>query len=296
MNLKFQPYHLQRYQMNLSYLKCLMSHLLQKYLKLVPGAPDAMFQLAQVCDTIRDCMPKDKPSASQQQQLDALAHESSRLYKDVTREVPCDPSANSRYAQHLQGVEQEDGEAFHYMGEAHKHFPVDLDVVSWLGAYYVKSEMYEEAMAYFVRASFIQPKEKKWKLMVASCHRRVGASQQALQVYEAVEKEYPEDLECLTYLQVLQPLKPCRPHTHTHNPPLLFPAQRICSDLGMLERASRYSELLAKAERKADKQRAEAVTLGTGAFVSADQDADSVSMDSGVQVGAVRRSHATAFV
>jgi len=89
--------------------------------------------------------------------------------------------------------------------------------------------MYEEAMGYFVRASYIQPKEKKWKLMVASCHRRVGASQQALQVqqqqqqqqarnhlppspplslspshqvYEAVEKEYPEDLECLTYLQV----------------------------------------------------------------------------------------------
>lgn len=116
--------------------------LLQKYLKLVPGAPDAMFQLAQVCDAIRDSMPKDKAGAAQLQQLDALAHESSRLYKDVTREVPGDPSANSRYAQHLQAVEQEDGEAFHYMGEAHKHFPVDLDVVSWLGAYYVKSEMY----------------------------------------------------------------------------------------------------------------------------------------------------------
>ena len=156
--------------------------LLHKYLKLCPGSPDAMFQLAQVCDAIRECLPKDKPSAAVQQQAEALAHESSRLYKDVTREVPCDPSANSSYAHHLQAVEQEDGEAFHYMGEAHKHFPVDLDVVSWLGAYYVKSEMYEEAMAYFVRASYIQPKEKKWKLMVASCHRRVGASQQALQV------------------------------------------------------------------------------------------------------------------
>jgi hypothetical protein len=65
-------------------------------------------------------------------------------------------------------------------------------------------------------------------------------------VYEAVEKEYPEDLECLTYLQVtrdfLQPLT------------LLTRVQRICSDLGMMERANRYSELLAKAERKADKQ------------------------------------------
>jgi hypothetical protein len=115
--------------------------LFQKFLKLVPGSPDGMFQLAQVCDAIRESMPKEKTSAAQQQQAEQLAHDSSRLYKDVTREVPCDPSANSSYAQHLQQVEQEDGEAFHHMGEAHKHFPVDLDVVSWLGAYYVKSEM-----------------------------------------------------------------------------------------------------------------------------------------------------------
>jgi len=164
-----------------------------------------MFQLAQVCDSIRDSMPKDKPSAQQQQQLDALAHESSRLYKDVTREVPCDPSANSSYAHHLQAVEQEDSEAFHYMGEAYKHFPVDLDVVSWLGAYYVKSEMYEEAMGYFVRASYIQPKEKKWKLMVASCHRRVGASQQALQVQQQQQQQQQP-----TNAHPLPPLPPTR--------------------------------------------------------------------------------------
>lgn len=48
----------------------------------------------------------------------------------------------------------------------------------------------------------------------------------------------------------------------------------------MMERASRYSELLAKAERKADKQRAEALGAG-GAFRSADQEADSVSMADG---------------
>jgi hypothetical protein len=111
-----------------------------------------------------------------------------------------------------------------------------------------------------------------------------------VQVYEAVEKEYPEDLECLTYLQVPRRPTPAAPQPPLPSPPpLLFPhrappplpSQRICSDLGMLERASRYSELLAKAERKADKQRAEAVALGGGAFASADQDADSVSMDGG---------------
>lgn len=48
----------------------------------------------------------------------------------------------------------------------------------------------------------------------------------------------------------------------------------------MMERASRYSELLAKAERKADKLRAEALGAGS-AFRAADQEADSVSMGDG---------------
>lgn len=48
----------------------------------------------------------------------------------------------------------------------------------------------------------------------------------------------------------------------------------------MMERASRYSELLAKAERKADKLRAEALGAG-GAFKAADQEADSVSLGDG---------------
>ena len=53
----------------------------------------------------------------------------------------------------------------------------------------------------------------------------------------------------------------------------------------MMERASRYSELLAKAERKADKQRAEALGAGNGAFASADQEADSVSGGDGALMG-----------
>ena len=44
-----------------------------------------------------------------------------------------------------------------------------------LGAFHVKSELYEKAMPYFDLASKIQPQEVKWLLMVASCHRRIGA-------------------------------------------------------------------------------------------------------------------------
>ena len=66
------------------------------------------------------------------------------------------------------------------MQESHRVFPVNMDVLSWLGAYHVKSEVYEKSIPYFDLASRIQPQEVKWALMVASCYRRIGALPQAL--------------------------------------------------------------------------------------------------------------------
>ncbi len=34
-----------------------------------------------------------------------------------------------------------------------------MDVISWLGAYFVKNEVYEKAMQFFERAAQIQPNE-----------------------------------------------------------------------------------------------------------------------------------------
>ena len=69
---------------------------------------------------------------------------------------------------------------FHTPQESHRVFPVNMDVLSWLGAYHVKNEVYEKAIPYFDLASRIQPQEVKWALMVASCYRRIGALPQAL--------------------------------------------------------------------------------------------------------------------
>lgn len=55
-----------------------------------------------------------------------------------------------------------------------------MDVISWLGAFHVKNEVYEKAMPFFDLAAKIQPAEIKWQLMVASCYRRIGAYPQAL--------------------------------------------------------------------------------------------------------------------
>ena len=43
--------------------------------------------------------------------------------------------------------------------QSYRYFPVNLDVISWLGVWYVKSELYEKAIEFFERASEIQPNE-----------------------------------------------------------------------------------------------------------------------------------------
>jgi intraflagellar transport protein 88 len=104
--------------------------------------------------------------------------------------------------------------------ESYRHYPVSLDVISWLGVWYVKKELYEKAIHFFERASQIQsvshpepraprlslvesragprcrPGEVKWRLMVTSCHRRMGHFQEALELYEQIHTDYPENLEC----------------------------------------------------------------------------------------------------
>lgn len=42
---------------------------------------------------------------------------------------------------------------------SYRHYPVNLDVISWLGVWYVKSELYEKAIHYFETAAQIQPTE-----------------------------------------------------------------------------------------------------------------------------------------
>ena len=58
-------------------------------------------------------------------------------------------------------LEEDEAQAFHYHLEAYRYFPVNMEVISWLGAYFVKNELYEKAMQFFERAAQIQPEEVK---------------------------------------------------------------------------------------------------------------------------------------
>lgn len=67
--------------------------------------------------------------------------------------------------------------------------------------------MSERAISFFEKASIIQPDEMKWKLLIASCHRRAGNYQQALSTYKEINKQSPENIECMFFLMHLYMLQ-----------------------------------------------------------------------------------------
>jgi len=71
---------------------------------------------------------------------------------------------------------------------------MNLDVISWLGVYFVRSELYERAIEFFRQARLIQPNEEKWRLMIASCLRRMGNAMEALDEYLAIHQVCNPDI------------------------------------------------------------------------------------------------------
>jgi intraflagellar transport protein 88 len=143
--------------------------------------------------------------------------------------VPTDPNVLARLGL-LFAKEQDESQAFHHYLEAYRYYQVNMDVISWLGAYFVKNEVYDKAMQFFERASQIQPQEVKWQLMVASCHRRRGEYPQAKRLYEDINRKYPENMECLRYLV------------------------HLCKDSGLIEEANEWFKRVKKLEQKLAEQ------------------------------------------
>jgi len=127
------------------------------------------------------------------------AHEWFSLLVTSPKGRPTDPGVLARLA-NLFNQNGDETQAFHYHLESYRYWPVDMNVITWLGIYYVKQEMYEAAIPFFDRASQIEPNEVKWRLMVASCWRRMGAYPAALKLYEDIHRSHPNDIECVRYL------------------------------------------------------------------------------------------------
>lgn len=105
-----------------------------------------------------------------------------------------------------------------------RYFPSNIEVIEWLGAYYIDTQFCEKAIQYFERASLIQPTQVKWQLMVASCFRRSGNYQKALDTYKDIHRKFPENVECLRFLV------------------------RLCTDIGLKE-VQEYAAKLKRLEK-----------------------------------------------
>ncbi|EGR28423.1 hypothetical protein IMG5_176090 [Ichthyophthirius multifiliis] len=125
-----------------------------------------------------------------------------KWYQVLLTKVPTDPNILARVG-NVFAREDDDNQALHYYSESYKYLPTNIETIGWLGIYYVKQELYERACHFFERASQIQSKEIKWRLMVASCYRRMSSLQKALKIYEEIYQEEPRNIECLKFLTQL---------------------------------------------------------------------------------------------
>ncbi|XP_013385188.1 intraflagellar transport protein 88 homolog isoform X2 [Lingula anatina] len=138
--------------------------------------------------------------------------------------VPTDPTVLARLGE-IYDNDGDKSQAFQYHYDSYRYFPSNIEVIEWLGAYYIDSQFCEKAISYFERAAIVEPTQVKWQLMVASCHRRSGNYQQALETYKSIHRKFPDNVECLKFLV------------------------RLCTDLGLKE-TQEYATKLKKAEKQ----------------------------------------------
>jgi len=158
----------------------------EKLHKLTPNNPEVIYQIADIYDL-------------QGRYKDAI-----KWFSVLTARIPNDSSTLSRLGQLYLNANEDPQEAMHYKLESFRNYPLDLDIISWIGSKFVKDELYGKSTYFFQQAALIQPNEVKWGLMVASALRRVEEYESALREYEKLLKRFPDNTECKRNIMTLR--------------------------------------------------------------------------------------------
>ncbi|KAG5283099.1 hypothetical protein AALO_G00038280 [Alosa alosa] len=197
------------YNLGLTYKKLgRLDEALDCFLKLhaiLRNCPQVMFQLASLYEMLED------------------PHQAIDWLMQLISVTPTDPQVLAKLGE-LYDNEGDKSQAFQHYYESFRYFPSNIGVIEWLGAYYIDTQFCEKAIQYFERATLIQPTQVKWQLMVASCYRRSGNYQKALDTYKDIHRKFPENVECLRFLV------------------------RLCTDMGLKE-VQEYATKLKKVEK-----------------------------------------------
>lgn len=109
---------------------------------MLPSVPEALYNLGSIYEKSTD---------------KGHLEQAAKTYEMLLTKVPNDANLCNKIAQVYERLEDENT-ACHWQSESHRKFPVNLAVISWLGVWYVKREMYEQAIEYFDCAAIVQPR------------------------------------------------------------------------------------------------------------------------------------------
>lgn len=115
----------------------------EKMHKITPNNPAVIYQIADIYE------------------LQGKPQEAIKWFNVLAARVPSDSAILSRLG-YLYSKAKDDSQGLHYQLESFRHFPVDLDVISSIGAWFVQQNMYEKSIYFFQQAALMQPKEIKW--------------------------------------------------------------------------------------------------------------------------------------
>lgn len=133
-----------------------------------------------------------------------------KWFKVLHSVVPSDAVLLAEIANlYKQSDVEDDQSVFQHYSDSYKLCKVNLNIISWLGIWFINNSLYESAIAVFKDAARIQPGQVKWRLMIASCFRRMRSFQKAIAIYKHIldtdaGKKDPEIAQkCLQYLVVI---------------------------------------------------------------------------------------------
>lgn len=124
-----------------------------------------------------------------------------KYYDLVSSAVPKDPAIHCKLGT-LYSSYNDEAQAFHHFSEAHRLLPTDLNSIAWLGIFHVKGGNFHKAAYFFEIAAKTNPRDLKWKLMIASCYRRMDKLRRALSLYKEVHDKDQDNIEALRFIGI----------------------------------------------------------------------------------------------
>merc|ERR1712176_1714201 len=94
---------------------------------------------------------------------------------------------------------------YHQYLDAYKLYKCNINIISWLGIWYINNSLYENAINIFRNANLIQPQQIKRRLMIASCYRRMRNFEKSIGIYLSILDQSADvsmdiTVKCLQYL------------------------------------------------------------------------------------------------